>query len=194
MLQSLFGKKRSQDLEQAGAPQPPPPPPAPTLAQIKQAAEAQIDEFMKKVGITDPATQTDEHGWRFFGLGSAKGRASVVESEGELFLRIEAPVMPLPSDKELIVPLMRDLLELNLKIASAGRVGISDEMVFVAVTRPVMELHSEDVARCIQSVMSIADGIDDALLEKYGGTAKKRILPESASTEDVAKGKKKKTG
>ena len=57
-----------------------------------------------------------------------------------------------------------------------------------------MELHSDDVARCIQSVMSIADSIDDALLEKYGGTAKKRISPESASTEDAAKGKKKKTG
>ncbi len=134
-MKNLFGKECSQDLEQAGAPQPPPP--APTLAQIKQAAEAQIDEFMKKVGITDPATLTDEHGWRFFGLGSA----------------------------------------------------ISDEMVFVAVTRPVMELHS--VARCIQSVMSIADDVDDVLIEKYGGTSKKRIPADSTSQTSTPKGRKR---
>jgi hypothetical protein len=194
MLRSLLGKKRSQDLEQAGAPKPPPPPPAPTLAETKRAAEEQIDEYLRKVGISDPAAVTDENGVREFRLGSAMGHAVVVESDGELYLYVRAYVMPLPSDKELIAPLMRELLELNLRITSAGRVGISDERVFVAVTRPVTELHADDVARSIRSVMVIADSIDDDLLERYGGTAKKRVAPEPASAGGATKGRRKKAG
>lgn len=148
--------------------------PLQTLAQRKQAVEAQIDDFMRKVGYADPAVRTDEEGWRWFALGSAEGRAGVIEKDGELFLRVEALIMGLPSDKELILPLMRELLEINMSIADPGRVGIRDEAVFATITRPVPELRPDDFAKCIHSVMVIADSMDDDLIAKYGGTSKKR--------------------
>ena len=142
---------------------------------LKQAAEAQIDAFMRQVGIADPVSMTDERGWRHLTLGSAGGRVGVIETEeGEMFFRAEALIMPLPSDKELILPLMRELLELNLLIAGVERLGIKNEAVFISITRPIMELKKNDFADFIHSVMSTADRLDDQLLEKYGGTSRKR--------------------
>jgi hypothetical protein len=58
-----------------------------------------------------------------------------------------------------------------------------NETVFVAVTRRIEELHEDDVALCIHSIMSIADSIDDALIKKYGGTSKKRNQPNKVKPE-----------
>jgi len=187
-LESIIVSKRSEDLATAGAPAPQKPAEIPNDSQLKSAVEAQIDGFLIKVGYTDPTTVTDEHGWRFFQLGSANGRAGVVKSEEDLFLRVEASVMPLPSDKDLILPLMREVLELNLTIPSEGKIGIMDETVFVAVTRRIEELHEDDVALCIHSVMSIADSIDDILIKKYGGTSKKRNKPNKVKPEKPESG------
>lgn len=143
--------------------------------QLKQAAEAQIDVFMREVGYEDPASRTDEDGWRWFQMGSAEGRAGVIETEeGDFYFRVEALVMQLPSDKELIVPLMRELLELNLVMIGVERLGIKNETVFVSVTRPIMELRKNDFASFIHGVMATADHLDDLLIEKYGGTSRKR--------------------
>ena len=191
MFEKFFGRKRTEELEEAGAKQPPTPPPLPTKKESKEAAESQIDAFMRKVGIEDPAAMTDEEGWRFFELGSARGRAGVVESENELYFRAEAIVMPLPSDNDLILPLMRSLLELNTGIAGMASIGIENETVVVKVTRQVGELRPDDFATCIHSVMSIADNLDDKLIEKYGGTSKKRVPPDTTPSGGRTRRKKK---
>jgi hypothetical protein len=170
---------RSQALAEAGAPPPPTAVSPEKRQEIKQAAETQIDEFMRKVGYSNPAERTDEHGWRYLQLGSAEGRAGIAESDGgDLYLIAEARIMPFPSDKDLILPLMRELLELNMQIAGGLRLGIKDEFVFVAAGRPVIELRSDDVAQCIHTVMSMADKVDNSLIEKYGGTTKRRLPPK----------------
>jgi hypothetical protein len=178
--------KRSQALAEAGAPQPKPGVSPAKLRQLKKAAEAQIDDFMKKVGYTNPAERTDQQGWRYLGLGSAEGRAGVVELDGELFLRAEAAIMKLPSDKDLILPLMRDLLEWNAVIPGLARLGIMGEAVFVSISQPVVELGSDDFAFCIHRVMKLADDLDDQLIGKYGGTAKKRVTPSKPAAQTVA--------
>jgi len=90
--------------------------------------------------------------------------------------------MPLPGDKDLILPLMRELLELDLVIPGSHRVGISGQQVFAAVTYPVATLHADDCARSIDSVMALADELDDYLVEKYGGTSKKRKVQVRAKS------------
>lgn len=194
-IKAIFGGKRSEDLAAAGASMPQIRVAPLDRNKLKEATEAQIDAFMKKVGIPDPVNMTDEEGWRFFQLGSARGRAGVIESEEELYLQVEAPVMPLPSDNDLILPLMRELLELNLTIPLGGKIGISNETVVVAVIRLIKELlHEDDVAQSIHSVMSIADGIDDNLIKKYGGTTKKRKpLEDKVQKGDVSKPKGKRS-
>jgi hypothetical protein len=169
--------KRTQALTAAGAPQPQAKTSPAKLRQMRQAAEAQIDDFMKKIGVANPAELTDEHGWRYFQFGSAEGWAGVIEFDGDLFLRVHAPIMRVPSDKDLILPLMRDLLELDDFILGSARLGIGNEAVIVSIAQPVVDLGPDDFASCIHRVMKLADDLDDMLISKYGGTAKKRVAP-----------------
>jgi len=147
---------------------------SPELQQAKQAAEAQIDTYLKNVGIPDPSQLVDEDGWRHFRMGSARGFAYIDESDGELYLNAAAVVMPLPADKDLILPLMRDVLELNMLLWGSARLSISYESILVAAIERVNDLQQDDVARCIHRVMSLADDLDDDLIEKYGGTSIQR--------------------
>ncbi len=165
------------------------------LVQIKHAAESQIDVFLRQQGITDVARLTDPDGWRYFTLGSADGRAAVVEHEGELYLHAEAVVMQLPSDKDLLLPLMRELLEFNLRVAGSARLGIVRDYVFASIIQPVLQIRTEEFARILQMVMHLADDLDDKLIEKYGGTTKPRlsleqakVQPDSGSADDRADG------
>jgi hypothetical protein len=164
---------------QAPAPAAPAPeaPPALTEEQkaaldalCKQAIEY-VDAFLTGVGIKDIPAITDEAGWRYLQLGTAEGRAGVVRDETGAYLRAESPVMPLPSDKDLILPLMRELLEMNLVIVGPVRFGMRADSIFASLQYPVAGLDQDMVARCIHSVMSVADGIDEKLGEKYGGTS-----------------------
>jgi len=143
------------------------------LAALRQSAEALIDTFMREVGIANPQEQADEEGWRYLNAGSAQGRVGVVNDSVNLYLQAEAHVMPLPSDGELIVPLMRELLEFNLNIAGIARVGIRGEGVFVLAAQQ-LPVEQPDVNRCINGVLLLADEIDDKLTATYGGTTKKR--------------------
>ena len=154
-------------------------PPRPKLppekhAQVKRAAEAQIDNFLRQVGITDPAAATDPEGRRYFSRGPVEGRVYVTESDADLFLRTEAVVMQLPSDKELLLPLMRELLEFNAHVSGLARLGIERDWIFASSIQPVLELRGDDFAQIINAVMQLAGERFDKLIEKYGGTTKPR--------------------
>ena len=124
------------------------------------------------MGIANPSI--DARGWRYINRGSASGRAAILESDGELYMRVEAHVMPMPSDRDLILPLMRELLELNMRVSGAARLGIDGDSVFVSNTRPILELRSGDFAEMIHTTMGMADELDDELVKKYGGTTQPR--------------------
>jgi hypothetical protein len=185
--------KRTQALTEAGAPQLQAKTSPAKLRQMKRAAEAQIDDFMKRIGYTNPTERTDPQGWRRFDLGSAAGWAGVIEFDGELFLRVHAPIMRLPSDKDLILPLMRDLLELDDVILGSARLGIGNETVIVSIAQPVVDLGPDDFAFCIHRVMKLADDLDDMLISKYGGTAKKRVAPKKPVAPTAAAKSARKT-
>ena len=136
---------------------------------------------MKKVGYTNPSERTDDHGWRWFEFGLMKGRAGIVQSEsdGELYLRAESLVMELPSEEEMVAPLMRKLLEANMTFAGPARLGISGEGVFVCASMPVAELAADDVPAHIHSVMAIAQSFGTPMTEEWNleGIDQKGIQP-----------------
>lgn len=156
------------------------------LQQLIHNTEAQIDTYLKTMGIRDPSRLVDDDGWRCFQMGSAQGYAFVEESDGEVYLNATAVVMPLPSDKELIVPLMRELLEINTLLTGSTRLGIDNELVLATAIRRIDQLQDEDVGRCIHSVVTFADHLDDKLIEKYGGTSKQRVDAEQMVTEQTS--------
>ena len=128
------------------------------LKRIKQAAEKQIDDFMKQIGCPDPAERTDEHGWRWFEYRSARGRAGVLESESnkEMYLRVESLISALPPDKNQAFQMMHEMLQTNMSIPGPARLGIGDENVYVCATIPAAGLAGSDVPEHIHSVMAIA--------------------------------------
>jgi hypothetical protein len=143
-------------------------------AGLKRHAEACIDTFLTSVGIKDPSDQTDKNGWRHFQLGSARGFAYVVETDDDVIVHAAAKVMDLPSDKDLTLPLFRELLELNLMLPGRTRLGVRENQVFAAATESATLIEDAEYGRHVHRVMALADAVDDKLQEKYQGTTKKR--------------------
>ena len=150
---------------------------------VKEAAESVIDGFMKAVGYDDPSERADEHGWRHLQLESAEGVAGITESEGELYLHVEAVVMPLPSDGDLIQPLMREALEFNCKLPGICSLGIRGTRLVASATENLRKLESaEALADCIHTVMALANTIDDEWQKKYAGSTRKRTKSVDLAT------------
>ena len=142
--------------------------------EMRRMALEIIDDFMRHVGIEDPSKLTDEEGRRYFACGSARGIAGIVEMEDELFLRVQAHMMPLPSDKELILPLMRELLAANYSLPGMAKLAMTDSDVFACVMLSLNNITSVVFFQAIGSAMSMADYLDDILIKKYGGTSLNR--------------------
>lgn len=135
-----------------------------------------IDAFMVEVcGYPDPAERTDEHGRRHFNRGSASGIAwAEVAGEGEeqkCLFHAAARVMDLPSDRELLLPLYRELLEINWVLVGVARLAVTDNGAWLVFSDAASRVESAmEVAVAIDMVMGLADGLDDQLVGKYGGT------------------------
>jgi hypothetical protein len=141
---------------------------------LKKKAEAQIDAFLRDVGIKDPAEFTDDGGTRHLQYGSTDVMAFVQEENGLLTFSVLADVMPLPSDSDLVVPLMRELLELNCFVCDRARFGILAGSVCAVATNAVESMKDDQYADYIHGVMTLADGASGELQKKYGGTTRKR--------------------
>jgi hypothetical protein len=142
---------------------------------LRAVGESLIDQFMSSVGYGNPAERTDENGWRHLQLESAEGIAGITENEGELYLHVEAIVMPLPSDKDLVQPLMREALEFNCTLPGACRIAIRGTHLIAAATENMRSLRKpEDYGHLVHLVMALANAIDDRLKERFGGTTKVR--------------------
>jgi hypothetical protein len=140
--------------------------------EVKEIAEHLIDEFIREEGYE---AYTDPNGWRYLQLESADGIAGIKDSDGELYLHVEADVVQIPSDRDLIQALMREALELNCTLPGPCRVGIRGTMLVASVTLNLRDLHSsEDFGNAIYDVMWLANEIDDDFKKKYGGTTRRR--------------------
>lgn len=144
-----------------------------TIQNIKQRIEADIDNFIRSMGISNPEIYTHE-GWRYIRCGSAQIFTGVTIDNEIPSLRAYAKIMDLPSDKDLILPLMRELLELNLIIPNDSRFAIHNNAVVVVVNKIITEYGEQMVSICLQLISTTADEWDDYLIQKYGGTSKKR--------------------
>jgi hypothetical protein len=142
---------------------------------LREYGDAQIDAFMMAVGYKEPARFTDKNGWRHLQLESAEGIAGITISENELYLHVEALVMALPSDKDLIQALMREALELNCTLPGGCSLGIRGSQLVASATENMRLLNSAaEYGSILNGVMALANTMDESLKEKYGGTSKTR--------------------
>jgi len=144
------------------------------LQEMKEGAEDYIDEFMRESGVKDPGALTDAEGHRRLKFGSAEVTAFIAEKQGDLYLYTDAVVMELPADKELILPLMRELLEVNVAISGSFRFGVRGDKIVASFTDSLQVLEPKDIGRHIRALVSFADAMDDQLTAKYAGTTRER--------------------
>ncbi len=90
--------------------------------------------------------------------------------------------MELPSDREALFALMRELLEANMTIAGPARLAINGEGVFVCATVPIVELGAGDVPGHIHSVMAIADSFANLVAEQMKPESETgQVAPDAAT-------------
>lgn len=139
-----------------------------------QGAQAIMDG-MKRLGASNPTSLQDENGFLHFPVGSIQCTLGIVTlEERDLFL-VYAPIMDLPSDRDLILPLYRLLLELNNRFElSIAKFGLHGDTIFLSAMRPVDGLDPTEVEDMVRWVSGLADDIDDRLLVEFGGTSRRR--------------------
>jgi len=144
-------------------------------AKQKDEVHGYIESYLTAKGVPRPVKVHEDDGWHFLILGSARGRVGFVEEAGDLYLHVDALLLDkLPSDQDLMLALMRELLELNASLPDAIRLVIANEMVFVMASRRLTDLSKSEVQESIESVMAIADALDNTFIEKYARTSRQR--------------------
>lgn len=143
------------------------------VIRARQMISAALDAF----GVDSYESRLDKNTWGVR-KGTARGLVWVRLDETNLdWSNIGAsfPVMKVPLPKAL--PFYRRLLEMNH--AYAGRVALSVDdtnTVWVVTSRPLDGLDAGEVIDLIDAAASIADIVDDELLNEFG---REYALPES---------------
>jgi hypothetical protein len=141
-------------------------------AQVK-AVFAMIDDLMLSYGITDLDEFTDDNGTRFIPVGSVEVQIQLIELEDDsVYVRAAVPICDLPSDKDLIVPLMRYLLEWNIN--GAEHFALDESTVCLLAMRNIEHMQPEELEELVSGVMHLADVLDEEIIATYGGTSKQR--------------------
>lgn len=142
---------------------------------LRQHAEAKLDEALRSLGVANPAEDTDEDGWRHFAsTEDIEAFAFVDTTDAEVTLNVAAELMPVPADPDLVVPLMRHLLEVNTFVAGPARLGIRGDTVFATAVERVELLDDDDYRRLLVAVATLASSVGPSLRKRFGGITKKR--------------------
>lgn len=154
-------------------------PPRPSTPEERQALRQHsftvILEGMRRLGVPDPQAIQDENGFLHFACGSIQCTLGIIALEDRDLLLVYAPIMDLPSDRELILPLYRLLLELNNRFELAiAKFGLHGDTVFLSAMRPLEGLDATEVEDAVCWVARLADEMDDRLLAEFGGTSRTR--------------------
>lgn len=130
---------------------------------------------LRSLGADDPEDIQDENGFYHFRFGTIQCALGMVSVEDRDLFLVYAPIMDLPSDRELLLPLYRLLLELNNRFElGAAKFGIHSDTVFLSAMRPLDGLDAVEVEDMIRWVSRFADNMDERLVAEFGGTSKLR--------------------
>ena len=136
---------------------------APTLTPDE--ASILIDQVLLRYGV-DPTLWTDLSGWRHLMIGSAEGFAGVVEwQDDDYYLVVLAPILDIPEETKHQPEFYQMLLDLNYHGTLSAHFSVSEDTLYLGITRPIRGLDEEEVDEAIRTVMILADSYDDRLKE-----------------------------
>ncbi len=90
---------------------------------------------------------------------------SVFEAEGNAYIRVSAPILQIPRQRQL--EFCRRLLDLNSEMVSASLATVGED-VYVVSVRPIQDLESEQAIDLLGRVCIYASQYADRLREEFG--------------------------
>lgn len=126
-----------------------------------------VEGILAQIGVDAAAARMDVdsgYGWNFL-RGSALIEVYVTPEELG-YLQVLAPIMHLPSGN--LLPLYRRMLELNLELTNAA-LGLHEDVVYLYHERILEGLDANEADVIIRRLARVADELDDALVDEFGG-------------------------
>lgn len=136
--------------------------------------ERHVDRLISKAINARPRDFTDKAGGRHLTVNGRDACATVDEFAGGIFVRVEAPVMPLPADRELIQPFMREALELNYSIPGHARLTTVGRILVSVAAQSVARLPPDGLEAFLEDAGLMAAFAAGPLSERFSGTTKTR--------------------
>lgn len=131
------------------------------------AAARTVENILAQIGVDAVAARMDVesgYGWNFL-RGSALIEVYLTPEERG-YLQVLAPIMHLPPSN--LLALYRRLLELNLELTNAA-LGLHEDLVYLYHERLLEGLDAGEADVIIRRLARVADELDDALVEEFGG-------------------------
>lgn len=131
------------------------------------AAAGAVEHILAQIGVDAAAARMDVesgYGWNFL-RGSALIEVYLTPEERG-YLQVLAPIMHLPPSN--LLALYRRMLELNLELTNAA-LGVHEDVVYLYHERLLEGLDAGEADVIIRRLARVADELDDALVEEFGG-------------------------
>ncbi|MCY4539334.1 MAG: YbjN domain-containing protein [Chloroflexi bacterium] len=131
------------------------------------SAARTVENILAQIGVDAAAARMDVesgYGWNFL-RGSALIEVYLTPEERG-YLQVLAPIMHLPPSN--LLALYRRLLELNLELTNAA-LGLHEDLVYLYHERLMEGLDASEADVIIRRLARVADELDDALVEEFGG-------------------------
>jgi hypothetical protein len=141
--------------------------------RLREQALVQVADYLRDNGFDNPDDFKVKGGYRVE-FPDFTIYASVEADGNDLIYLVGAEVMPLPSDADLVVPLMRELLQMNAVARGPARFCIDGDSIWVVAVDLVELLPDADYGRCIDAVFAWAGQAQVTLQKKYHKTTRKR--------------------
>ncbi len=149
------------------------------IAQARKALTHDLDEFLSQE-LDCPPKDFIEDDWRVFEFADVNTRAIVDVLNDDVVLRVEAPIMRLPTDKVVAARLVRELLEFNFFCVGHARVAVAGKEVVAVAMQSATQIGKDDVPSCLRDTATLASALADGLQKKY---AKARTPRKTAATK-----------
>jgi anti-sigma factor RsiW len=140
-------------------------------------AKSLVEATIRKLGLDPAAMRAPSAGEGQAAWTLKRGSASVLvvvtrreNEDNATYLRIASPVVTLPADASLHLPLFRRILELNAAGLANAAFGLIGERVVVVSERPVAGLDEGEVEQAVRHLAAVADTFDDRLEKDFGAT------------------------
>jgi hypothetical protein len=141
--------------------------------RLRRHAVEQVEAYLREQGFDNPADLRTRRGYSI----EVDEMTVVVgfEPDGrDLVYLVGAEVMALPSDPDLVVPMLRELLELNAAARGPARLAVEGDAVWVVAVDLVALMPDADFGRCIDAVVAWASLASSLLRKKYQRTTRRR--------------------